>query len=107
MSSTSVDDDDIESVYAFVCENVPKSSKVILQNTMRTAQRESLLYAYVLVQVKVELKGMLDTGLMATTISADTMPMLKQASIMTDDMLASIDIVLVGCGGKTNQSIRT
>lgn len=100
INSTSVDDDDIESVYAFVCENAPKSSKVILQNTMRTAQSESLFYTNVLVQDKIELKGMLVTGSMATTISADTIPMLKQAGIMTDDMLASADIVLVGCGGK-------
>lgn len=100
MSSTSFDSDDIESVYAFLCENVPKSNKVILQNTMRTAQSESLFYTNVLVQDKVELKGMMDTGSMATTISADIIPMLKQAGVMTEDMLAPADIVLVGCGGK-------
>ena len=100
MSSTSFDSDDIESVYAFVCENVPKSSKVILQNTMRTAQNESLFYTNILVQDKVELKGMLDTGSMATTISAAIIPMLKQAGVMTDDMLVPADIILAGCGGK-------
>lgn len=100
MNSTSFDSDDIESVYAFVCENVPKSSKVILQNTMRTPQNESLFYTNILVQDKVELKGMLDTGSMATTISAAVIPMLKQAGVFTDDMLVPADIILVGCGGK-------
>ncbi len=100
MSSTSFDSDDIESVYSFLCENVPKSSKVIFQNTMRTAQSESLFYTNVLVQDKVELKGMMDTGSMATTISTDIIPMLKQAGVMTEGMLAPADIVLVGCGGK-------
>ncbi len=100
MSSTSFDSDDIESVYTFLCENVPKSSKVIFQNTMRTAQSESLFYTNVLVQDKVELKGMMDTGSMATTISTDIIPMLKQAGVMTEGMLAPADIVLVGCGGK-------
>lgn len=92
MNSTSFDSDDIESVYAFVCENVPKSSKVILQNTMRTPQNESLFYTNILVQDKVELKGMLDTGSMATTISAAVIPMLKQAGVFTDDMLVPADI---------------
>lgn len=100
ISSTSFDSDDIESVYAFFCENIPKSSKVILQNTMRTAQSESLFYTNILVQDKVELKGMMDTGSMATTISADMIPMLKQAGVMSEDMLTPADIVLVGCGGK-------
>lgn len=100
MSSTSFDTDDIESVYTFFCENVPKSSKVILQNTMRTAQSESLFYTNILVQDKIELKGMMDTGSMATTISANIIPMLKQAGVMTENLLAPADIVLVGCGGK-------
>ncbi len=100
MSSTSFDSDDIESVYTFLCENVTKSSKVIFQNTLRTAQSESLFYTNVLVQDKVELKGMMDTGSMATTISTDIIPMLKQAGVMTEGMLAPADIVLVGCGGK-------
>lgn len=67
---------------------------------MRTAQSESLFYTNILVQDKVEVKGMMDTGSMATTISADIIPMLKQAGVMTEDMLAPADIVLVGCGGK-------
>ncbi len=107
MSSTSFDSDDIESVYTFLCENVPKSSKVIFQNTMRTAQSESLFYTNVLVQDKVELKGMMDTGSMATTISTDIIPMLKQAGVMTEGMLAPADIVFSGLWGQTNQPFRT
>ena len=41
-----------------------------MQNTMRVTQSDSLFYASVLVQGKVEVQGMLATGSMATTLSA-------------------------------------
>lgn len=33
-------DDDIESVYSYFCESVPKNNTVIFQNTMRITQNE-------------------------------------------------------------------
>ncbi|KAK0137889.1 Retrovirus-related Pol polyprotein from transposon 297 [Merluccius polli] len=93
-------DNDIESVYLYFCETLPKSSKVIMQKTMRTAQSDSLFYTSVLVQGKIELKGMLDTGSMATTLSADVVPRLREAGVLPGECPAPVDIVLVGCGGK-------
>ncbi|XP_041926157.1 uncharacterized protein LOC121689966 [Alosa sapidissima] len=71
-----------------------------MQNTMRTAQSDGLFYTSVLVQGKVELKGMLDTGSMATTLSADAVPRLKEAGVLPGEFPVPVDIVLVGCGGK-------
>lgn len=98
-STTSIDSDDIESVYSYLCETLPKSRKVVVQNTMRTAQSDCLFYATVLVQDKIELRGMLDTGSMATTLSADVVPRLMEAGVVVDTSLTP-DVVLVGCGGK-------
>ena len=71
-----------------------------MQNTMRAAQSDSLFYTSVLVQGKVELKGMLDTGSMATTLSADVVPRLREAGVLPGESPVPVDIVLVGCGGK-------
>ncbi|KAK9958540.1 hypothetical protein ABG768_010653, partial [Culter alburnus] len=49
---------------------------------------------------KVELRGMLDSGSMATTLSAEVLPQLGDAGVLDQDILSSSDIVLVGCGGK-------
>ncbi|XP_051755516.1 uncharacterized protein LOC127515671 [Ctenopharyngodon idella] len=49
---------------------------------------------------KVELQGMLDSGSMATTLSAEVVPQLGDAGVLDQDILSSSDIVLVGCGGK-------
>ncbi|KAJ8375590.1 hypothetical protein SKAU_G00061700 [Synaphobranchus kaupii] len=52
------------------------------------------------VQDRVELKGMLDTGSMATTLSADAVPCLREAGVVAGEFLSPADVVLVGCGGK-------
>lgn len=71
-----------------------------MQNTVRTNQSDSLFYCTALIQDKLELKGMLDTGSMATTLSTDVVPRLREASVMPDDVQVPVNIVLVGCGGK-------
>lgn len=57
--------------YSFLFATLTKSSKVVMQNTTRAAQSNSLFYTCVLVQGQVELKGMVDTGWMVTMFSAD------------------------------------
>ena len=54
-----------------------------------------MFYSLVLVQAKIELKGMLDTGLMMTTLSTDVVPRL-----LPGGSLAPVDIVLIVCGGR-------
>lgn len=98
-------DDDIQSVYSYFCESVPKNNTVIFQNTMRITQNDSLFYTSVLVQDKVELKGMLDSGSMATTLRADIVPRLREAGVVEGNFLAPSDIILVGCGGKQTSPV--
>lgn len=86
---------DIESVYSFFCESVSQMKTVIFQNSLQVDQSSSLFYASVLVQDRIELHGMLDSGSMATTPSADVLPQLRDAGVLVRDVL-----VLVGCGGK-------
>lgn len=100
MGLCSSSENDFESVYSFFCESVGKTKTVIFQNSMQVDQSNSLFYASVLLQDKVELRGMLDSGSMATTLSAEVLPQLGDAGVLDRDILSSSDIVLVGCGGK-------
>ncbi|KAG1933867.1 interleukin-1 receptor accessory protein-like 1-A [Pimephales promelas] len=43
---------------------------------------------------------MLDSGSMATTLSADMVPQLLEAGVLDQEISSPSDIVLVGCGGK-------
>lgn len=72
---------------------------------MRITQNDSLFYTSVLVQDKVELKGMLDSGSMATTLRADIVPRLREAGVVEGNFLAPSDIILVGCGGKQTSPV--
>ncbi|KAJ8364814.1 hypothetical protein SKAU_G00136450 [Synaphobranchus kaupii] len=47
---------------------------------------------------------MLDTGSMATTVSADAVPCLREAGVVTGEFLSPADIVLVGCGALVEPS---
>lgn len=69
-------DNDAESIYSFYCESVSKDKTVIFENTIQSMQNDILFYTSVLVQDKVRLRGMLDSGSMATTLSADVVPQL-------------------------------
>lgn len=83
-------DTDVEWVYLFYCE-----AKLIFQNTIQSMPNDSLFYASVLVQDKVCLRGMLDSGSMATTLSADVVPQLREAGVLDQELFSMSDIVLV------------
>lgn len=73
---------------------------MVMLNFIKTVQCDSLFYMSVLVQGKVELKGMLDTGLMVTMLSADVGPAgLREARVLQSESPAPVDIFLVSCGG--------
>lgn len=93
-------DTDAESIYSFYCESVSKDKTVIFQNTIQSMQNDSLFYTSVLVQDKVCLRGMLDSGSMATTLSADVVPQLREAGVLDQELFPPSNIVLVGCDGK-------
>jgi hypothetical protein len=98
-SNFSSTDDDIQSVYSYFCQSVPKN------NTMRITQNDSLFCTTVLVQDKVELTGILDSGSMATTLRADIVPRLREAGVVEGNCLAPSDIILVDCGGRQTSPV--
>lgn len=71
LCSNSFGETDIESVYSFFCDSIDKTKTVIFQKSMQVIQSSSLFYTSVLLQDKVEVQGMLDSGSMVTTLSAD------------------------------------
>ncbi len=93
-------DDDIQSVYTFACEAAPKDKTVIFQNVIRTSESDSLFFTTVLAGDKFELRGMLDSGSIATSVRANVVPQLREAGVLKGDLISPTGVVLVGCGGK-------
>lgn len=58
---TSTTDNDLESVYKIICEDLTLESKVILLNKTRISPNNGLLNSKVLIGNKVEVDGMFDS----------------------------------------------
>lgn len=91
---------DIQSVYSYFCERAP----TVIFHPMITDESDSLFYTTVLAQDKIELKGMLDTGSMASTLRADILLRLREAGLQWDS-IASSNIVFVGCSGNLTSPV--
>lgn len=74
-------------------------STVIFQNTQRLSATDDLFYTSVLVDDAVELRGMLDSGSMACSLSLSVLPLLEKANVVSSDSISQTSVVLVGCGG--------
>ena len=98
-------EDDIQSVFSAACESAPPDKTVIFQNTMRTGKSDSLFFTTVLAGDKVKLQGMLDSGSMATSLRADLIPQLREAGVVSGELVSPTDIVLIGCGGKQTEPV--
>lgn len=72
-------------------------SKVIFQNTQRVALYDELFHAKVLVDDRVEVDAMLDSGSMACSLSSEVLQRLLQEGVVK--ALTPTDVVLIGCGG--------
>lgn len=83
-----VDESDLELLYVNACSVVSEGHQVIVQESGKVPAFSELFYTQVMVNDKVELKGMLDSGSMTCTMSEAGEP----------DSTARI--MLVGCGGK-------
>lgn len=91
---------DIEKQYARVCEELPENCQVIVQNTYRVQPFSELFYAAVTVTGSLQLRGMLDTGSMACTISEEVEQKLLDQCMLSQGRIPADRIVLVGCGGQ-------
>ncbi|KAL0189825.1 hypothetical protein M9458_016924, partial [Cirrhinus mrigala] len=92
-------DDNHLSVYEECCKSVSSDSVVLFQNITKLEKSDSLFYTSVLLNDKVTVQALLDSGSMACTINEET-----ERELLSEGMPAQVDqthtnILLVGCGG--------
>lgn len=97
---TLIGDEDLELLYVNACSAVPEGLQVVVQGSGEVPAFSELFYTQVVVDDKVELKGMIDSGSMACTMSEGAEALLKVAGVLTKEPESAERIVLVGCGGK-------
>lgn len=97
--------DDIESVYESVCEELKLTSQVIIQNTQRLHPHDDLFYEKVLLDGKVEVRAMLDSGSMACSLSSKMWNRLLEERLLKNPSLAPSDVILIGCGGSRTKPL--
>lgn len=74
------------------CSSVDDKTKVILQNVQRLNTNDYLFFTDVLVRDVVSLRGMLDSGSMACTMSTQVLSKLIEAKVLTsNDVSAHTD----------------
>lgn len=86
-------------LYEDSCAKAPSGSRVIVQATQKIQTFCELFYVSVLVNQSVQLKGMLDSGSMACSISERAVEKLSSACVLPEKQHSEEDIILVGCGG--------
>lgn len=91
--------EDLKEIYANVCKAMPDDCTVIIQNIHRVEAFGELFHAPVTINGSVQLKGLLDSGSMACTISEVEEQRLLSENILTEQQEMTQRIVLVGCGG--------
>lgn len=102
----SIDNVDLESLYSAVREDTDQNVTVILQNTHKLSMHEDLFYTDVVLENTLTVRGMIDCGSMACTLSPVALSKLQEAGIvlmMSDGVTKPSDVVLVGCGGLRTQ----
>ncbi len=87
------------SVYDECCKSVSGDSIVLFQNTTKLEKSDSLFYTPVLLNDKVTVQALLDSGSMACTINEETECELLREGMPAQVDQSHLDILLVGCGG--------
>ncbi|KAK7880967.1 hypothetical protein WMY93_032421 [Mugilogobius chulae] len=90
---------ELQQHYAKACTTAPFGAKVIMQNTQRVTPYDELFYTPVKVNNTLEVKGMLDSGSMACTLSEKAESEMLKKMVLPDPVPLNREIVLVGCGG--------
>ena len=96
-------DPDLISLFEKGCANATKGSKVIIQSSQKIQAFSELFYVPVTINHQVQLKGMLDSGSMACTISGPAVEKLNCAGVLPEKQYPEENIVLIGCGGQHTQ----
>lgn len=86
-------------LYVDCCAKAPKGTRIVIQATQKIEAFSELFYAPVLVNHSVQLKGMLDSGSMACSISEQAVEKLSSAGVLPEKQHPEENIVLIGCGG--------
>lgn len=98
-----LNDADLEQAYESACKQAPSEVKVIAQNIQALETFDELFYAPVIVNDKFQLKGMMDSGSMACTLSEDAESRMLNANVLPEPTTLTQEIMLVGCGGKVTK----
>lgn len=97
---TLINEPDLELLYVNACSAAPEGYQIVVQGTAEVPAFSELFYTQVQVNDHVELKGMIDSGSMACTISEKAENQLLEAGTMIGEPKSAERILLVGCGGK-------
>jgi len=90
---------DLAQIYEDSCAKAPEGYRMVIQATQKIQAFSELFYAPVLVNHTVQLKGMLDSGSMACTISENAVGKLGSVGVLPEKKHSEENIVLIGCGG--------
>lgn len=90
-------------LYEDCCAKAPEGTRIVIQATQKIEAFSELFYATVLVNHSVQLKGMLDSGSMACSISEHAVEKLSAAGVLPKKQHPEENIVLIGCGGLQTQ----
>lgn len=98
-------DVDLESLYSTVREEIDQNVTVIVQNTQKLSMHEGWFYTDVLLENSLTVKGMIDCGSMACTLSPVVVSKLQDAGVTLNGPVTPSDVVLVGCGGSKTKPV--
>lgn len=97
--------DDLEKTYEILCSDAKEGEKIVMLGSQEVEAFSDLFYTSVSVHGKVQLKGMLDTGSMACTLSEHAEQRLLEAGALPQHYQPPTELVLVGCGGEEDLSV--
>uniref|UniRef100_A0A3B1IUQ7 Gypsy retrotransposon integrase-like protein 1 n=1 Tax=Astyanax mexicanus TaxID=7994 RepID=A0A3B1IUQ7_ASTMX len=86
-----------------VCQSLPSNCRVIAQNLQMIEPFSELYHAPVTINDLYQLKGMLDSGSMACTLSEDAEGKLLKENVISEKGQLTERVILVGCGGQQVQ----
>lgn len=90
---------DLAHLYEDCCVKAHKGTGIVIQAMQKIDAFSELSYALVLVNHSVQLKGMLDSGSMACSISEHAVEKLRSAGVLLEKQHPGENIVLTGCDG--------
>lgn len=103
MDESLCDANDPAFLYEDCRARAPNGTLIVVQAAQKVEAFSELFYASVLVNHSVQLRGMLDTGSMACSISEHAVERLSSAGVLPERHRLEENIVLIGCGGLQTQ----